>query len=133
MKNVEDLKTYFEKVFYQKSSRFEFLEIGDGTSLVKLSPSLEDLRPGNTVSGPVLMEVADAALYVAVLYKTNLAKMAVTSNLNINFLKKPDASQNILAECRVLKLGRKSAFGEVMLYSELSRELVAHATGTYVI
>ena len=50
MKNVEDLKTYFEKVFFQKSSRFEFLEIGDGTSLVKLSPTLEDLRPGNTVS-----------------------------------------------------------------------------------
>ena len=64
MKNVEDLKTYFEKVFFQKSSRFEFLEIGDGTSLVKLSPSPEDLRPGNTVSGPVMFEIADCAFYV---------------------------------------------------------------------
>ncbi|MGR5266735.1 PaaI family thioesterase [Vibrio astriarenae] len=131
MISKSDLKKFFQDEFAQ--ANFSIESVSAEQVIVKKIIHDQHTRPGNTVSGPMLMEVADAALYVAVLYKTNLAKMAVTSNLNINFLKKPDASQNILAECRVLKLGQKSAFGEVLLYSEFSRELVAHATGTYVI
>ena len=125
------LEQFFQNDFAQAD--FSIEAVSDEQITIKKMIREQHVRPGNTVSGPVLMEVADAALYVAVLYKSDLATMAVTSNLNINFLKKPDVSQNIIAECRVHKLGRKSAYGEVMLYSELSRDLVAHATGTYVI
>ena len=69
MKNVDDLRTYFDKVFFQKASRFEFLEIADGHALVKLIPNEQDLRPGNTISGPVMFEIADCAFYAAVLFK----------------------------------------------------------------
>lgn len=131
MISKSDLEQFFQNEFAQAD--FSIEAVSDEQITIKKIIQEQHVRPGNTVSGPVLMELADAALYVAVLYKSDLATMAVTSNLNINFLKKPDANQNIIAECRVLKLGRKSAYGEVMLYSELSRDLVAHATGTYVI
>ena len=84
MKNVKDLKTYFEKVFSQKASRFDFLEIDDGHSLVKLSPKKQDLRPGNTISGPVMFEIADCAFYAAVLFK-DPDPMSVTVNCAMNF------------------------------------------------
>lgn len=131
MISKSDLEQFFQNEFAQAD--FSIEAVSDEQITIKKIIQEQHIRSGNTVSGPVLMELADAALYVAVLYKSDLATMAVTSNLNINFLKKPDANQNIIAECRVLKLGRKSAYGEVMLYSELSRDLVAHATGIYVI
>ncbi|WP_047044324.1 PaaI family thioesterase [Vibrio mexicanus] len=131
MISKSDLEQFFHDEFAQAD--FSILSVSEEQVIIKRIILEQHTRPGNTVSGPVLMEVADSALYVAVLYQSHLATMAVTSNLNINFLKKPGASQNIIAECRVLKLGRKNAYGEVMIYSELSRDLVAHATGTYVI
>lgn len=92
-----------------------------------------ELRPGGTVSGPVMMAVADVALYVAVLARIGLVPLAVTTNLSINFLRKPRADRRLLGRCRLLKLGRTLAVGEVTLYSEGEDEPVAHATGTYAI
>ena len=90
-----------------------------------------ELRPGGTVSGPVMMAVADVALYVAVLSRIGLVPLTVTTNLSINFLRKPRADRRILGSCRLLKLGRTLAVGEVTLYSEGDPDPVAHATGTY--
>ncbi|MBR64007.1 MAG: thioesterase [Rhodobacteraceae bacterium] len=129
MKNVEDLKTYFEKVFFQKSSRFEFLEIGDGTSLVKLSPSPEDLRPGNTVSGPVMFEIADCAFYAAILFK-DPDPMSVTVNCSINFFKRP-SKRDLFAKASILKFGQKLVVGEVTIFSENIENKVAQAMMTY--
>ena len=41
--------------------------VGDGSATVKHEVGSHELRPGGTVSGPVLMTVADMALYVALL------------------------------------------------------------------
>ena len=129
MKNVKDLETYFEKVFYQKSSRFEFLEIGDGTSLVKLTPSPEDLRPGNTISGPVMFEIADCAFYAAILFK-DPDPMSVTVNCSINFFRRPSKS-DLFARANILKFGQKLVVGEVKIYSGNAENRVAHAMMTY--
>ncbi|MGB5542692.1 MAG: PaaI family thioesterase, partial [Gammaproteobacteria bacterium] len=83
--------------------------------------------------GPVLMGVADAAIYVAILGELGLVALAVTTNLNINFLRKPSAERDILGKCKLIKLGRRLAIGEVLLYSEGDEEPVAHAVGTYSI
>jgi uncharacterized protein (TIGR00369 family) len=91
------------------------------------------LRPGGTVSGPVLMAVADVAMYVALLAEIGIVPLAVTTSLNINFLRKPAADADILADCHLLKVGKTLAVGEVTLYSEGQADAVAHVVTTYAI
>jgi uncharacterized protein (TIGR00369 family) len=129
MKNVEDLKAYFEKVFPQKASRFEFLEINDGHSLVKLRPQEQDLRPGNTISGPVMFEIADCAFYAAVLFK-DPNPMSVTVNCSMNFFRRPNTS-DLFAKATILKFGQKLVVGEVTIYSGTVENRVAQAMMTY--
>ena len=90
------------------------------------------LRPGGTISGPTLMELADFSLYVSVLASIGWKPLAVTTNLSINFLRKP-SPRDLVAECKLLKLGKRLAVGEVTITSDGEEEPVAHATGTYSI
>ena len=129
MKNVEDLKVYFDKVFFQKASRFEFLEVDNGHSLVKLSPKEQDLRPGNTISGPVMFEIADCAFYAAVLFK-DPDPMSVTVSCSMNFFRRPGIS-DLFAKATILKFGQKLVVGEVTIYSETVKNSVAQAMMTY--
>jgi uncharacterized protein (TIGR00369 family) len=88
------------------------------------------LRPGGTISGPTMMELADFAMYVAVFSAVGAQPLAVTTNLTINFLRKP-ARADLIAEARLLKVGKRLAVGEVAIYSEGSAQPVAHVTATY--
>jgi uncharacterized protein (TIGR00369 family) len=90
------------------------------------------LRPGNTVSGPTLMALADVTMYAALLGEIGLVPLAVTTNLNINFLRKP-APKDVVGEARLLKVGKRLAVGEIALFSEGEAEPVAHVTCTYSI
>jgi uncharacterized protein (TIGR00369 family) len=90
------------------------------------------IRPGGTISGPTMMALADFAMYVGLLASIGPVPLAVTTSLNINFLRRP-AARDLVAECRLLKLGSRLAVGEVTIHSEGSGEPVAHATSTYSI
>lgn len=91
------------------------------------------VRPGGTLSGPTIMALADAAMYAVVLGRLGRVEMAVTSNLNINFLSKPRAV-DLVAEARILRLSKRQAVCEVELYSLGGEDdLVAHVTGTYAL
>lgn len=91
------------------------------------------VRPGGTLSGPTIMALGDAAMYAVVLGCLGRVEMAVTSNLNINFLLKP-RPVDLLAEASILRLSRRQAVCEVSLYSAGNEnELVAHVTGTYAL
>jgi uncharacterized protein (TIGR00369 family) len=90
------------------------------------------LRPGGTLSGPSMMTLADLALYVATLASIGPVALAVTTSLSFNFLRKP-AARGLVAEARLLKLGRRLAVGEVAVRSQGETDLVCHATGTYAI
>lgn len=107
--------------------------VGNASATVSHHIGIDELRPGGTVSGPVLMMVADVALYVAILGEIGIVPLAVTTNLNINFLRKASANANIIGVCKLIKVGKSLAVGEVSLYSEGSEELVAHVVGTYSI
>jgi acyl-coenzyme A thioesterase PaaI-like protein len=107
--------------------------VGDASATVKHHVGIEELRPGGTVSGPVLMTVADAALYVAILGEIGIVPLAVTTSLSINFLRKPSPSKSIVGVCKLMKVGKSLAVGEVVLYSKDSEAPVAHAVGTYSI
>jgi len=107
--------------------------VGERGATIRKPVGVQDLRPGGTVSGPTLMAVADVALYVALLGEIGIVPLAVTTSLTTNFLRKPAADRDILGVCKLLKVGRTLAIGEVFLYSEGLPEPVAHATGTYSI
>jgi uncharacterized protein (TIGR00369 family) len=91
------------------------------------------LRPGSTISGPTLMALADLAMYVVLLSAIGPVGLAVTTNLNINFLRKGAPGKDVLAAARLLKLGKRLAVGEVNLLSGISPDPIAHVTATYFI
>jgi uncharacterized protein (TIGR00369 family) len=90
------------------------------------------IRPGGTISGPTMMELADFAMYVAVFSAIGNQPLAVTTNLNINFLRKP-ARADLIADAKLMKVGKRLAVGEVTILSDGSDEPVAHVTATYSI
>ena len=129
----EELQSFLAEQFPQ-GSRYGTLEkLGDGWAEMKLEVDEEHLRPGGTVSGPAMMGLADVTLYAALLSRIGLVPLAVTTNLNINFLRKPAAHQPIRARATMLKIGRTMGVGEVLVYSEGSEDAVAHSTMTYSI
>jgi acyl-coenzyme A thioesterase PaaI-like protein len=107
--------------------------VGNKSATIRHNIGEAELRPGGTVSGPVMMFVADVALYVAILGEIGIVPLTVTTSLNINFLRKPAADKAIIGVCKLIKLGRTLAIGEVSIYSEGNPEMVAHAVGTYAI
>jgi uncharacterized protein (TIGR00369 family) len=106
--------------------------VGPLSARVRLAYHERHLRPGGTISGPAMMALADLTLYVAILANIGPVGLAVTTNLSFNFLRKPGRS-DLLAECRLLKLGKRLAMGEVAIRSHGDDEIVCHATGTYSI
>lgn len=92
----------------------------------------DSIRPGGTISGPTMMELADFAMYVAVFSAIGPQPLAVTTNLNINFLRKPGQA-DLIADARLMKVGKRLAVGEVTIYSDGMPDPVAHATSTYSI
>lgn len=114
-------------------AKFSIESFDEGSVTVRYKVSDADLRPGGTVSGPTMMSLADCAIYIAVLREIGLVALAVTTSLNINFLRKPEAGRDLLGVCKLLKLGKALAIGEVSIYSDGHREVVAHSVGTYSI
>ncbi|WP_243368770.1 PaaI family thioesterase [Microvirga solisilvae] len=107
-------------------------EVGPLSARMRMTYHDRHLRPGGTISGPSMMALADLALYAAILAHIGPVALAVTTSLNFNFLRKPEP-RDLIGECRLLKLGKRLAVGEVSIFSEGSADVVCHATGTYSI
>jgi uncharacterized protein (TIGR00369 family) len=127
----------FEKVAWQGvpfvgqlGCRVERFAAGD--VVLRLPYSALLLRPGGTICGPALMALADVALYGVVLSMIGRVELTVTTNLNVHFLRRP-AQRDVLAEGRLLKLGRRLAVGEVTMRSDGDPQPICHVTGTYAI
>lgn len=133
--SVSELEAFLDKVFPQihYGGRTYFVEeVGPMTARLRCDYHERHLRPGGTISGPTMMALADLALYVAILAQIGPVELAVTTSLTYNFLRKPGQSA-LIAEARLLKLGKRLAVGEVLLTSQGESALVCHATGTYSI
>jgi uncharacterized protein (TIGR00369 family) len=124
-----DIIDFLKREFPQSKCVVE--EVGNRSATVTHQVGPEHLRPGETVSGPLLMTVADVAIYVAILGTIGIVPLAVTTSLTINFLRRPAAGKPIVGVCQLMKVGRALIVGEVALYSQDSKEMVAHAVGTY--
>jgi uncharacterized protein (TIGR00369 family) len=130
---VEELERFLAAQFPQAFHRDSGLSIESaehGSCRVRQTYQDAFLRPGGTISGPTLMALADFAMYVAVLASVGPVPLAVTTSFNINFLRKP-AARDLLAECRLIKLGARLAVGEIAIRSDGHDAIVAHATSTY--
>jgi uncharacterized protein (TIGR00369 family) len=133
--NVEEVAEFLAKEFPQgfgSRSPTQIEAVGPGSARVRLAAGDRHLRPGGTVSGPAMMALCDAAMYVAILANIGPVALAVTTNLSINFLRKPEPG-DLVAECKLLKLGKRLAVGEVSVYAIGSEELAAHCVATYSI
>jgi uncharacterized protein (TIGR00369 family) len=111
---------------------FEVMAVSPGTVTLRLTPNERHLRPGGTISGPTLFALADVGAWCAVLAHIGPVALAVTTNLNINFLRKP-APGPLSCTCRLLKLGKRLAVVDASIFDAGGEELVAHATATYSI
>ena len=121
-----------EQLPFAISFGFTITALEPGQAWARAPYRQDFLRPGGTIAGPVLMGLADFALYGAVLSLIGRVELAVTTNLNINFLRRPPPG-DVVAQARILKLGKRLAVGEVNLVQDDSDELVAHVTSTYSI
>jgi acyl-coenzyme A thioesterase PaaI-like protein len=126
-----ELSDFLKREFPQNRSTIE--SVGNRMAIVRHIIGEAELRPGRTVAGPVMMFVADVALYVAILGEIGIVPLTVTTSLNINFMRKPASDRDIIGVCKLLKLGKTLAVGEVTIYSEGIDDPVAHAVGTYAI
>jgi uncharacterized protein (TIGR00369 family) len=133
--SVPELQKFLHDEFPQAFGDGEIsIESADGTCCV-LRQRYSDrmLRPGGTVSGPTLMALADCAMYVVLLSAIGPVRLAVTTNLTINFLRRGIPGQDVLAAARLLKLGKRLAVGEVNLLLGTASDPIAHVTSTYSI
>ncbi|WLR99044.1 PaaI family thioesterase [Shinella sumterensis] len=131
----ETLNRFLETDFPQLHTDgkvFEVMAVGPGTVTLRLTPNERHLRPGGTISGPTLFALADVGAWCAVLAHIGPVALAVTTNLNINFLRKP-APGPLSCTCRLLKLGKRLAVVDASIFDAGGEELVAHATATYSI
>ena len=131
MATREEIDAFIRAEFPE--SRCVVEQVGNLGATVSMQIGEADRRPGGTVAGPVLMAVGDVALYVAVLGEIGVVPLAVTTSLTINFLRRPRAEGRIVGVCKLLKVGRTLAVGEVSLYSDATEGVVAHVVGTYSI
>ena len=132
---VEEVKELTENALpWAKDMGFAVDRIGKGSCTVRMPYKPAFVRPGGTVAGPLLMGLADFAVYIAVLSEIGRVELAVTTSLNCNFLRRPKP-KDVIGEARLLKLGRRLAYGEVSLFTagEEGEGPVAHVTATYSI
>ncbi len=132
---AEEIETYLAKIFPQavSSKKTIFIEkLEPGRIVIRKETSDRDLRPGGTISGPTLFALADLSAYFVILAHIGPVALAVTTNLNINFLRKPEPG-TLISDCKILKLGKRLCIVEVSIYSNGNDDPVAHATATYSI
>lgn len=129
----DELSEFFHQAFPGDPQRnFAFERFEPGFLRIKMVPDETMLRPGNLVSGPTQMALADRAAYAVILAHIGPVAMAVTSNLNMSFLRgvQKDA---VFADTTLLKLGRKLASVDVRLWQGTEHHIVAQSTVTYAI
>ncbi len=129
----EALSAFLAEVFPQVKSDFVIEDLAENTVTVRLKVEDRHLRPGGTVSGPTMFSLADVSVYMAILAMIGPKALAVTTNCSIDFMRKPAAGADLIAQCRLLKLGRILAVGDVLIRSEGMDAPVARATATYSI
>ena len=129
----EKLIEYLTEIFPQIKDEFSIESITESGAKVRLLVSDKHLRPGGTVSGPAIFALADVSVYISLLAVLGREALAVTTNCSIDFMRKPSGEIDLISNCRLLKVGKKLAVGDVLICSAGKEEPVARASLTYSI
>ncbi|WP_099823390.1 PaaI family thioesterase [Oceaniglobus indicus] len=127
------LNAFLDREFAQVSRDFRVVSATAAQLKLRMTVSDQHLRPGGTVSGPTMFALADVAVYLAILSHIGPRALSVTTSCSIDFMRKPAAATPLIAEARILKLGRVLAVGDVLVFSEGHDAPVARASLTYSI
>lgn len=130
--NARDVMVMMDTEFPQQKGRFTVEELEPYRARIRMKITDAELRPGGTVSGPSMFTAADCAFYIATLGMIGAEALTVTTTCTINFMRKPEPV-DLIAECRILKLGKTMCTGDVMIYSLGGSDIVAQASLTYAI
>ena len=136
MENVmtrEELQSFLPRAFEQVDKDFHIDALEGDTITLRLLVDDRHLRPGGTVSGPAMFALADVTAYLLTLAKIGPRALAVTTNCAIDFMRKPVAGADLLAQGRLLKLGKSLSVADVLVFSEGDTRAVARASLTYAI
>jgi len=131
--NADDLRAFLEAAFPQVAGDFVVEHVGLMALTVRLVVSDKHLRPGGTVSGPSMFALADVSVYLATLSMIGPEALAVTTNISMDFMRKPVAGVDLVCETRLLKLGRLLSVGDCLIRSVGQDAPVARASMTYAI
>jgi uncharacterized protein (TIGR00369 family) len=131
--NRDELDAFLDQAFPQVAQDFEVIRVAPREIEVRMNVGDSNLRPGGTISGPAMFSLADVSVYLAILAMIGPKALTVTTNASIDFMRKPAAGVDLIARCKLLKLGRALAVGDVLIYSEAMDEPVARASMTYSI
>ena len=131
--DADALNAFLGDVFEQVAEDFSVEEVTPDGVVVRLKVADRHLRPGGTISGPTMFALADVGVYLAILSRIGPVALAVTTNCSIDFMRKPAAGLDLLAEVRLLKMGRALAVGDCLIRSEGDDSPVARASLTYSI
>ena len=129
--DVTELNDFVKDVFPQVCHQVQVEDVTQTGCTVRWKVDETNLRPGGTVSGPTMFSVADVAAYLATLSRIGSEALAVTTNCSIDFMRKPAAATDLIADCRLLKLGRILSVSDVLIYSDGVDQPVARASLTY--
>ena len=131
--NKETLLEYVETIFPQIKGEFQIDYLDEALLIVRLLVQEHHLRPGGTVAGPSMFSLADISVYLSVLAAIGPEALTVTTNCSLDFMRKPVSETDLLAHCKLLKLGKSLAVGDVLIFSDGMDKPVARATMTYSI
>jgi uncharacterized protein (TIGR00369 family) len=128
-----ELTEFLDGAFPRQAGSHSVVEVSDRGVIMHFPIGPHHERPGGTVSGPTLMSIADSSAWMATLSRIGPVALAVTSSLNINFLRKPALDQDLWAHADLVRLGRRTSVTDVRIHSGPDPEPVAQATVTYAI
>ena len=129
----KNLLEYVEGIFSQIKGEFTIDSLEENAIIVRMSVEERHLRPGGTVSGPSMFALADVSVFMSVIAAIGPKALTVTTNCSMDFMRKPLANADLIATCKLLKIGKTLAVGDVLIYSDGTQDAAARATLTYAI
>ena len=131
--DADELNGFLERAFPEVAGRFVVEAVAADSLLLRLKVGAGNLRPGGTVSGATIFELADMAVYLAILARIGAKALTVTTSASIDYLRKPPGEADLLGEARLLKLGQRLAVGDVLIRSDAGPDIIARASLTFSI
>ncbi len=129
---ADEANAFLDSAFKSRGRQNQVILMEPGRAIMRLEADETHLRPGGYISGPTQMSLADSVAYMVIMTQTGLEPMAVTSNLNINFLR-PCIGTVVVAEGKMMKMGQALAVIDVDIRIEGADKPASHAIVTYAL